>query len=245
MPGNTEQAMTNPKISGVAFFDVDDTILKGSSGIMLAKYMFLTRGEGASPSYIFDMARAIIDVKTGAVDYDNLVEKGLSQFRGRTLAEVEQIAQGCFDRYMRRSVYRLAYREIRNHQAEGRHAVLLTASFKTLIDPLAEFLGVDHSITLKPIYENGVLTGHAEKPFCYHGGKLILAKEYAQEYGVSLDDCYFYSDSSSDLPLMEKVGHPRPTCPDPTLKRLAILKNWRMHFFHSVLPPDFVPEHWR
>lgn len=233
------------KLKSVAFFDVDDTILKGSSGIMLAKYMFLERGETARLDYILDMVKAIIDVKTGNVEYDTLVEKGLEQFKGRNLSEVEALSRDHFEKIMKKSIYRMAYRIVRKHKDAGRHVVLLTASLTELIEPLGDFLGVDKVIALQPVFENGVLTGHAEKPFCYHGGKLILAREYVQEHGIDLDDCYFYSDSSSDLPLMEKVGHPRPTNPDPTLKKLALRKNWRYHQFITVLPPDFRPDHWK
>ncbi|MFC1474689.1 HAD family hydrolase [bacterium] len=239
--------MAREQLPAVAFFDVDDTILKGPSIIMAAKYMLFEKGQAGavSPSFLLDGLKALIDVRTGAVDYDTLVEKGLSQFVGHTLAELEEVAQGAFDDYMRKNIYKLAYREIRKHQKAGRKVILLTASLTPIIQPLADFLGADSVIALNPIFENGRMTGRAEKPFCYEKGKLLLAREYCLEHDIDLKDCYFYSDSSSDLPLMEKVGHPRPTCPDPALRRIALLRNWRMHFFHSLLPPDFTPEHWK
>jgi len=229
----------------VAFFDVDDTILKGSSGVMLAKLMFLGKGETTSPRYIWDMLKALIDSKTGAVDYDNLMEKGLSQFEGRSKAEIDEIAQNCFDQYMRHNIYRLAYKEIVWHKKRGNHVVLLTASLQPLIDVLGDYLGVNKSIATNFHYKDGLMVATADKPFCYEEGKLILAREYVQEYGFDLKDCYFYSDSSSDLPLMEKVGHPMPTNPDPNLRRVAFLRNWRVKKFHTLLPPDFRPEHWK
>lgn len=230
---------------GVAFFDVDDTILKGSSGIMLAKYMFLIKGEAATPGYVFDMLQALIDSKTGAVEYDDLVEKGLSQFSGRTKGQIDEIAQGCFDNFMRHSIYRMAYKEIRMHKSRGNPVILLTASLQPIIEPLAEYLGVDETFALKIKYQDGRMIPEAEKPFSYEEGKLIIARAYCQERGIDLKDCWFYSDSSSDLPLMEAVGHPMPTNPDPTLRRIALRRNWRIKKFCTVLPPDFRPEHWR
>jgi len=230
---------------GVAFFDVDDTILKGSSGIMLAKYLLIKTGQTTSPAYLFDMAKALIESKTGSVEYDDLVEKGLSQFAGYTKAEVDKICQGCFDTYMRKSIYRLAYREIRMHKSRGNQVVLLTASLQPLIDLLADFLGVDDAFALRFKFEDGRMIPIAEKPFCYEEGKLILARAYVQERNIDLPDCWFYSDSSSDLPLMEHVGHPMPTNPDPPLRRIAFRHNWRVKKFCTVLPPDFRPEHWQ
>jgi HAD superfamily hydrolase (TIGR01490 family) len=228
-----------------AFFDVDDTILKGSSGVMLARYMMLDRGVMTSPAYILDLVKAYIDSKTGAIEYDKLIEKGLGQFSGRSKAEIEDIAKGLFDNYMRKNIYRLAYREIQMHKERGNHVVLLTASLEPLIQPLAEFLGVDYTYALRIKFENGVMIPEAERPFSYEEGKLILARQYVQEHGFDLADCYFYSDSSSDLPLMEAVGHPMPTCPDPNLKRIARMRNWTIRKFVTVLPSDFRPEHWK
>ncbi|HOX29298.1 MAG TPA: HAD family hydrolase, partial [bacterium] len=139
----------------VAFFDVDDTILRGSSGVMLAKYMFFTEGEGASPTYIIDMVKALIDSKTGSVEYESLVEKGLSQFSGRSRAEIDRICHGCFDKYIRHGIYRLAYREVRNHLENGRHVVLLTAILQPLMDPLGDFLGVTKTIALNIHFNDG------------------------------------------------------------------------------------------
>jgi HAD superfamily hydrolase (TIGR01490 family) len=232
-------------MGAAAFFDVDDTILKGSSGIMLAKFMFFEKGVKTSPRYVWDMVKAFIDSKTGSVEYESLVEKGLVQFAGKSKAEVEDIAKGLFDGYIRHSIYRLAYKEIRWHNACGRDVVLLTASLQPLIEPLADFLGVDYTYALRIRFEGGVMVPVAEKPFSYEEGKLILAREYCQERGYDLKDCYFYSDSSSDLPLMEQVGHPMPTCPDPVLRGIALRRNWRIKQFVTVLPPDFRPEHWK
>jgi HAD superfamily hydrolase (TIGR01490 family) len=230
---------------GAAFFDVDDTILRGSSGVMLAKYLLLKKGETTTPGYLLDMAKAYIFSKTGSFEYDGLIEKGLSQFAGRTKVEFEQIGQGCFDDYMRPNIYRMAYNEIRMHRSRGNPVVLLTASLQPIIEPLAEFLDVDETFALKIRYEDGEITPTVEKPLSYEEGKLILARGYCQERGIDLKDCWFYSDSSSDLPLMEQVGHPMPTNPDPLLRRIALLRNWRIKKFCSVLPPGFRPDHWR
>lgn len=229
-------------MSGIAFFDVDDTILKGSTGIMLARMMFFDVGETVSLNYALDMARAYIVSKIGTIEYDELVEKGLERFRGRSRAEIEALCELCFDNYMRKAIYQGAYKRIRWHKSMGHQVVLLTASILPLVRLLSEFLGCNEAIALDPIFENGVMTTTATKPYCYEDGKRILAREYAQKFDVDLKDCYFYSDSSSDLPLMRVVGHPCPTNPDTALTIEALLHNWRIFRFHSVLPTDFKPE---
>jgi len=227
----------------IAFFDVDDTILKGSSGIFLAQMMVMDRGVTISLSEVGDYIKAFIQSRAGAIEYDDLVEKGLSRFEGFTRAQVEDVGRECFDNYMRRYIYRGAYKEIQWHKRRGSLVVLLTASIKIIIEPLGEFLGVDEVIALKPLFENHRMVPKAEKPYCYEGGKLVLARQYAEERGIDLKDCYFYSDSISDLPLMEKVGHPMATNPDPKLLAVALARNFRIRWFSTVLPHDFKPTH--
>ncbi|MFH1539610.1 MAG: HAD family phosphatase, partial [bacterium] len=132
-------------------------------------------------------------------------------------------------------------REIRMHQRKNNRVVLLTASLYPLIETLGEFLGVDDAIATKLVFDNGVATGEVEKPYCYEDGKRVLALEYADRYGVPMEKCWFYSDSVSDLPLMEAVGHPAPTNPDPVLWRIGFIRNWRMKFFYTVLPRRKLP----
>ena len=226
----------------IAFFDVDDTILKGSSGLFLARMMVFDRGETISLGEVFDTVKAFLASRAGSVEYDDLVEKFLGRFEGQSLAEVEDVAKECFDKYMRKAIYRGAYKEIARHKKEGNLVVFITASLKLLVEPLGDFLGADEIIALKPIFEDHRLTTRAEKPYSYEDGKRILAIQYAEEQGVDLKDCSFYSDSISDLPLMEQVGHPTPTNPDPKLLAVALMRNYRVLFCRTVLPPNFKPK---
>lgn len=229
--------------NGIAFLDVDDTILKGSSGIFLGKMMVLDRGVSISFNEIKDAVKAFMDSRNGSVQYDDLVEKFLGRFEGMTRAQMEDIAKECFDKYMRRYIYRATYKEIARHKRDGNLVVFITASIKILVEPLGDFLGADEIFALKPIFDNFTLTTKAEKPYSYEEGKLILARQYADEKGIDLKDCYFYSDSISDLALMEKVGHPVPTNPDPRLLMTALLRNYRVLWCNSVLPRDFKPRY--
>ena len=74
--------------------------------------------------------------------------------------------------------------------------------------------------------ENGLLTGDLDGPLCYGDGKVIRAEQWAEEAGVDLDVSYFYSDSYSDIPMLERVGHPRVVNPDFRLRRIAKKKGW-------------------
>lgn len=227
--------------NGIAFFDVDDTLLRGSSGVMMGRHLLIDKGERVDASYAWAILKAYIQSKAGTIEYDELISRGMEKVAGRSQAEIEHMGQEIFDRYMSRAIYRGGLREIRMHQRKNNRVVLLTASLMPLIETLGEFLGVDDAIATKLIFENGMATGEVERPYCYEDGKRELAMEYADRYDVPLSRCWFYSDSVSDLPLMEACGHPVPTNPDPVLRRIGFLRNWRMKFFHTVLPKRLLP----
>ncbi|MEW5946453.1 MAG: HAD-IB family hydrolase [bacterium] len=228
-------------MNAIAFFDVDDTLLKGSSGVMLAKLLFLHKGERVELPYALELLKAYLQYKYVSIEYDILIEQGLEKFAGRSRAEVEAICQECFDRYMVRAVYRGGYREIRKHKAMGNRVVLLTASLQPLMSLLGEYLRVDDVIATKLVFEEGITLNKAEKPYCYEDGKRVLAQEYADRFDVPLEACYFYTDSISDLPLLEEVGRPVATNPDRVLFLTALARNWRIKWFNRVLPPNFHP----
>ncbi|MEW6203677.1 MAG: HAD-IB family hydrolase [bacterium] len=222
-------------MAAIAFFDADDTLLKGTSGIMLAKLLLLHKGERIEPKYAWELLKIYFQSKFKAFKYDTIVEYGLGRFEGRSAAELEDVCVECFDRYMVKAIYRGGCKEIKRHQRIGNRAVLLTASIKPLMEMLGEYLGMDDVIATEPIIEDGVMTDRVEKPFCYGDGKRVLAQEYADRFGIPLSDCYFYSDSISDLPLLEAVGNPVATNPDRVLFVTALMRNWRILWFNSVL----------
>jgi phosphoserine phosphatase len=73
---------------------------------------------------------------------------------------------------------------------------------------------------------DGRLTGRFEKPLCYHEGKVHYARRYAANHDIDLSKSYFYTDSNTDLPMLEAVGHPRIINPDPRLARIARKRDW-------------------
>ncbi|MGD8627079.1 MAG: haloacid dehalogenase-like hydrolase, partial [Anaerolineae bacterium] len=82
------------------------------------------------------------------------------------------------------------------------------------------------------ISADGRLTGEIEPPPCYGQGKVVWAERFAREHAVDLSASYFYTDSISDLPLLERVGQPVAVNPDPRLRRLARARGWQITRFY-------------
>ena len=95
--------------------------------------------------------------------------------------------------------------------------------------PLAEELGIDHVVcTTLEVDAGGRFTGKPNKPLCYGRGKIELARRIAAETDVSLEEGCFYSDSITDLPLLEHVAEPVAVNPDARLRRIARQRGWRV-----------------
>ena len=94
--------------------------------------------------------------------------------------------------------------------------------------PLAELLGVPDLLCTELEVVDGRLTGRHIAPACAGAGKVVYAERYAAEHGVDLGRSYFYTDSYSDLPMLERVGCPRVVNPDPRLRRRARARGWEI-----------------
>ena len=109
--------------------------------------------------------------------------------------------------------------------------VIISASIEEIVKPVAQYLelGQDYLCTWLAVQDDRY-TGHLEGPLCYGPGKIQWAKTWLAENQLDFPQAinYFYTDSSTDLPMLERVGHPRVVNPDPILRFRAMAKRWRI-----------------
>jgi len=115
---------------------------------------------------------------------------------------------------------------VREHRDAGHAVALLTGGTHYLNDLIAEALGLEHVLASKLEVVDGRFTGKPHGPLCYGRGKLTYALRFAEEHGVDLEKSYFYTDSVTDLPMLQRVGNPVAVCPDPRLRREAKSRGW-------------------
>jgi HAD superfamily hydrolase (TIGR01490 family) len=121
-----------------------------------------------------------------------------------------------------------ARRALEEHRGEGHRLVLLTSSSQYLSEAVSEELRLDGFLCNSFEVEGGFFTGRAVRPLCFGRGKVDHATRFAKEHGVPLEQCAFYTDSFSDLPMLEAVGEPVVVHPDPRLRRAAKKRGWRI-----------------
>ena len=129
-------------------------------------------------------------------------------------------------------VYDEAVELIENHHAAGRDVVIVSASGTEVVEPIGAMLGADHVVATRLVEVDGRYTGEVEY-YAYGPNKAKAMQKLADEHGYNLDTSFAYSDSETDAPMLEIVGHPFAVNPDKALRRLAEENDWPILTFAS------------
>ena len=208
-----------------AFFDVDCTLLSINSGRAWFEYQ-RARGEIS----VWMSLRSVMWLalyRLSLLDYDTVTAKVLEPYRGVSASKVDGEVQAWYEAHIEAHVCARGKAAVERHRAAGHELVLLTSGSRFLNARVAAHLNIPHVLcTEVQVDDSGALTGDYERPACYGAGKVHWAEEFARRHGISLAHSHFYSDSFSDRPMLERVGHPYAINPDPRLKRFARARGW-------------------
>jgi HAD superfamily hydrolase (TIGR01490 family) len=211
--------------SAVAFFDLDRTLIDVNSGLLWARH---ERKNGQISAY--QMARAIIWTAlyhVAVIDMETAVSRALHHYRGTDAAMLDRRTREWFEREVARRLRPGAAAAMEEHRRSGDALVILTNSSSFEAKVAAERWGFDDFLANQfPTDPDGRLLGAFEPPLCYGRGKVARAEAWAAARGADLANCTFYSDSYSDLPMLERVGKPRVVSPDPRLRIAARRRGW-------------------
>jgi HAD superfamily hydrolase (TIGR01490 family) len=220
-----------------AFFDLDKTVIAKAS--MVAFSRPLHRAGLVSRRTLLRAAWAqLIYAQFGAsqAKLDKLRDSVLRLTRGWGRDEISQIVEEALVEVIEPIVFDEALDLIREHQAAGRRVFIVSASPEEVVLPLGRYLGVDESIgTRAEIDAEGRYTGRTER-YCYGPEKVVAIAEVAERQGIDLAASYAYSDSASDRPMLEIVGHPVAVNPDRELLRSARRHGWEVRRFARRVP---------
>lgn len=214
-----------------AFFDLDRTLISGSSAFTLA---LQARRAGLIPNREFarDAIGAITFKLFGADDdtTDAVKARVLKAVTGMRQSDLQAINAEVLPRLLAR-LRPEARRLLDRHRHAGRDTYIVSAAPQEIVEPLAHSLGMTSGIGTRSVVVDGRYTGELLGPFCYGEGKVAAMRELADWNGYDLRQCYAYSDSASDLPMLEAVGHPVAVNPDARLERHARRNGWPIVIF--------------
>jgi HAD superfamily hydrolase (TIGR01490 family) len=218
-----------------AFFDLDKTLMAGSSGMQFARvaarHGIVGRRQLASwaVEHLRYRLRGTTDERTAEV---LRVARGL--ISGVPARSLERMNPEVMAAILPR-VYPQMLDEVYAHQDAGRATLIVSAAGNGVVEPLAAVLGMDGGIgTRYEVGEDGAFTGRFDGPFVYERGKVEAMEAFAAERGIDLAESYAYSDSISDLPMLRAVGHSVVVNPDPPLAEIAREEGWQTMRFEQL-----------
>ncbi|MFW5875784.1 MAG: HAD family hydrolase [Myxococcota bacterium] len=206
-----------------ALFDMDRTLVRVNTGSLFMRWRFRRRQAGVGEMVRF--AGWMAQYTFGVVDFQQVSTRALSTLAGESEATLRDECLQWYAEMVRPHVSDDARREVERCREQGMLVAILSASTPYATRPLAEELGIDHVLCTRLQVRDGVFTGDCEH-LCYGDGKVAAAEAWAQGHEVHLDASRFYTDSVSDLPMLERVGEPRIINPDPRLRWLARRRGW-------------------
>jgi HAD superfamily hydrolase (TIGR01490 family) len=218
-----------------AFFDLDKTLMAGSSGMPFARvamrHGIVSRRQLASwgVEHLRYRLRGTTDART-----NDVLRQAQELLTGVSARDVERMNPEVMAAVLPR-IYPQMLDEVHAHQDAGRATFIVSAAGNGVVEPLAAVLGMDGGIgTRYEVDGEGAFTGRFDGPFVYGPGKVEAMRAFAAEHGIDLGDSYAYSDSLSDLPMLEAVGHPVVVNPDPALAAIAKREGWQTMRFERL-----------
>lgn len=225
-------------IPGVAaFFDLDKTIISCSSTLAFGPSFY--RHGLISRSDVVRSAVAQLLFRAGGASHDRM-EKLRDQVtqvcRGWPADRVAEIVSRHLHDLIVPRVYAEARALLTQHRTAGQDVIIVSTSGQEMVAPIGALLGADTVIATRMRVMDGFYTGEVEF-YAYGEAKAVQVRALAAERGYSLPHCYAYSDSVTDLPMLETVGNPRVVNPDRALRRIAQQRGWPVLTFGSGRAP--------
>ncbi|MDQ3733055.1 MAG: HAD-IB family hydrolase [Actinomycetota bacterium] len=214
-----------------AFFDLDKTIIAKSSTLAFGRPFFdnglLNRRSVMKSTYA---QLAFMVSGADAEQIERLRKHITAMCTGWDVAQVNEIVKETLHEIMDPLVYEEAAELIEAHRSEGRDVVIVSSSGIEVVGPIGEMVGADHVIATRMVAEDGKYTGEIDY-YVYGPNKAAAILDLAAERGYDLTESYAYSDSVTDLPMLEVVGHPTAVNADRALRKVALERGWPLLMF--------------
>ena len=224
-------------VAAAAFFDLDRTLLRRSSVLALApsfrEYGVISRWQLAK-SALWQLLFVLRGASAEAVRA--AAEDGMTLLRGFTVEQMTRLVGDAMEPVLRPLVYAEPLHLVQQHRERGECVYVVSATLQEIVEHIAEDLGFDGAIGSTCEVVDGVYTGKSLR--AAHGrGKAEALRELAAEKGFELASCTAYSDSHTDLPFLEAVGHPVAVNPDRALRRTEADRGWPILEFSGRFVP--------
>ncbi|HEY3689595.1 MAG TPA: HAD-IB family hydrolase [Pseudonocardiaceae bacterium] len=225
---------SSPGASGIAaFFDLDKTIIAKSSAFVFSRAFFqegLINRRAILKSTYAQFMYLLAGADTEQME--RMRAHITAQCTGWDIAQVTAIVEETLHDVVDPLVYAEATELIAAHHERGEDIIVVSASGVEVVAPIAKMIGATHTVATRMGTHDGRYTGDVEF-YCAGENKALAARRLAEEHGYDMQRCHAYSDSITDLPLLEAVGHPTAVNPDRALRREAVTRGWPVLAFSN------------
>ncbi len=224
----------NPKRA--AFFDVDNTLIHGSTLYFLASGMY-KRGFFSKTDisrFVLANLRFRLTGKENKEEIKRFQDAATDFIGGHNVKEIETIAQEIYDEFVSPAIWQGTIDIAQAHLKNSEEVWLVTAAPEDMALLIANRLGFTGALGSKAETKDGCYTGALLGNLLHGKEKAIAITELARARGFELENCYAYSDSHNDLPLLLAVGNPSVINPDAILGLRALAQGWPIHDFRRA-----------
>ncbi len=225
--------------NAAAFFDLDRTLLRGASGPVLSAAL---RSAGVLSDRVLpgeDLVYRIFNLIGETRPSMMLARQGARFSGGQERAKVQEAGEIAAE-LMCGMVEPYAHAIIESHKDAGRPVVLATTSPYDMVKPFADAMGFDDAVATRyGVDADGNYDGTIDGHFVWGPGKLAAVEDWCDDHDVDIEDCWAYSDSFYDLPLLGAVAHPTVVNPDPRMRIAAAIRRWPVRWLDK---PPGVPK---
>ena len=224
-----EDSPKGPQIT--AIFDFDGTLIAGYSATVFIREQ-LRRGD-LSPRDFVELMSAMTSFGMGNMGFSAMMAVNAQFMRGIVEDSYYEVGEQLYQKQIARRIYPESRALVDAHMAKGHTVAIISSATPYQVEPAARDLGIDHVLCTHLEVADGKFTGSVVRPTCFGQGKVDAAEKLAAEYDADLDQSFFYSDSTDDQLLLERVGRPRALNPSDKLERLARRNRWPVAHFGS------------
>jgi HAD superfamily hydrolase (TIGR01490 family) len=214
-------------MAAAAFYDLDGTLVRTN---LVHAFAFTARNQQGVLKSVTKTAYTLASVPMFiAADFWNrrlFNDLFFVRYRGESEDRLRAMAQELFDTVLKPSIFPGAYELIDKSRQLGLRQVIVTGALDLTVQPLARHLKIDDYVTNRLEFVDGYATGRLLPPIMAAATKASWMRIYAEKESLNLSDCYGYSDSLSDLPMLSVVGHPTAVNPDIRLRSTALQHDW-------------------
>ena len=219
-----------------AFFDVDNTLIRGSTIYFLGRGMY-QRGYFTKKDisrFVLANLRFRLTGKENKEEIQRFQDSATEFIGGHNVKDIEAIAQEIYDEFVSPAMWQGTIDIAQKLCQEGVEVYLVTAAPEDMATLIAKRLGLTGALGSKAEIIDGHYTGQMNGPLLHGKEKAVAVRELAAQREFNLENCLAFSDSNNDLPLLQCVGHPSAINPDALLGLRAMAEGWPIHDFRRA-----------